>query len=60
MGVGQTIPTFLKEKGVDVFVTYEFGKGVRDNLLSVGITPLVPENHNIKDIIETLIKHQQA
>ncbi len=59
LGVGHTIPAFLKEKGVDVFVTYEFGKGVRDNLLAAGITPLVPENHNIKDIIETL-KHNES
>ncbi len=56
--VGTEIPRFLKAKNVDVLVTYEFGKGVKDNLLALGITPLVPESHDIKEIIETLKKNQ--
>ena len=58
LGVGHIIPAFLKENAVDILVTYEFGKGVKDNLLELGITPIVPESHNIKEIIETLKKNQ--
>jgi predicted Fe-Mo cluster-binding NifX family protein len=56
--VGTEIPRFLKANSVDVLVSYEFGKGVKDNLLALGITPLVPEDHDIKTIIETLKKNQ--
>jgi len=58
MGVGYIIPAFLKEKSVDILVTYEFGRGVTENLLELGITPIVPESHKIKDIIETLKNNQ--
>ena len=54
LGVGHTIPEFLKENGVDIFVTQKFGKGVKDNLLKSGITPIIPESKNIEEIIAML------
>jgi len=54
LGVGHTIPEFLKGKGVDIFVTQKFGKGVKDNLLKSGITPIIPESKNIDEIIAML------
>ena len=54
LGVGHTIPEFLKENGVDIFVTQKFGKGVKDNLLKLGITPIIPESKNIDEIIAML------
>ena len=54
LGVGHTIPEFLKENGVDIFVTQKFGKGVKDNLLKLGITPIIPESKNIEEIIAML------
>ena len=54
LGVGRTIPKFLKENGVDIFVTQKFGKGVKDNLLNLGITPIIPKSKNIEEIISML------
>ncbi len=54
LGTGHIIPEFLKKNGVDVFVTQRFGKGVKDNLLNLGITPIIPKSHTIEEIIEML------
>ena len=54
LNVGHKIPAFLKENGVDIFVTYQFGKNVKDNLLELGITPVVPESHNIEEIVQKI------
>jgi len=43
LGVGYIISAFLKQNNVDAFVTYEFGNGVKDNLLVLGIMPVVPQ-----------------
>lgn len=59
LGVGHMIPAFLKQNNVDAFVTYEFGKGVKDNLLALGITPVVPQSHNIEEIVEMIKKNQE-
>jgi len=59
LNVGYLIPEFLKRNGVDVFVTYEFGKGVKDNLLELGITPVVPESHNVEEIVSMMKKNQE-
>ncbi|WP_294958338.1 NifB/NifX family molybdenum-iron cluster-binding protein [Sulfurovum sp.] len=59
LDVGHKIPAFLKQNSVDAFVTYEFGKGVKDNLLEFGITPVVPQSHNIEEIIEMIKKNQE-
>jgi predicted Fe-Mo cluster-binding NifX family protein len=60
LGVGHIIPAFLKQKSVDVFVTHEFGKNVTDNLLALGITPVVPHSRNIDEIVEMLKQNQQT
>ena len=57
--VAHIIPTFLKRNNIDIFVTYEFGKGVKDNLLELGITPMVPQNHNIIDVVNMIKKNQE-
>ena len=54
LGVGHTIPKFLKENGVDIFVTQKFGKGAKDYLLNLGITPIIPKSKNIEEIITML------
>ncbi len=59
LNVGHKIPTFLKENGVDIFITYRFGKGVKDNLLELGITPVVPESHNIEEIVQKIKENQE-
>ncbi|WP_295421995.1 NifB/NifX family molybdenum-iron cluster-binding protein [Sulfurovum sp.] len=59
LGVGRIIPAFLKEKGVDVFVTNDFGKGVMDNLLAMEITPVVPHSREISEVVEMLRKNQE-
>jgi len=58
--VGTEIPRFLKIKGVDIFITYAFGKGVKDNLLKLGITPVVPESHNIEEIVQKIKQNQEV
>jgi len=60
LNVGHIIPAFLKQNSVDAFVTYKFGKGVKDNLLELGITPVVPQTHNIDEIIEMIKKNQKV
>ncbi len=59
LNVGHKIPAFLKENGVDIFVTYQFGKNVKNNLLELGITPVVPESHNIEDIVQKIKQKQE-
>jgi len=56
--VGTEIPRFLKSKGVDIFVSYEFGKGVKDNLLALGITPVAAEKQTVDEIIQTMKNNQ--
>ncbi|WP_297484840.1 NifB/NifX family molybdenum-iron cluster-binding protein [Sulfurimonas sp.] len=56
--VGTEIPRFLKANGVDVFVSYEFGKGVKDNLLALGITPVAAEKQTVDEIIQTMKNNQ--
>ena len=56
--VGTEIPRFLKANGVDVFVSYDFGKGVKDNLLALGITPIAAEKQSVDEIIQTMQNNQ--
>ncbi len=60
LGTGHIIPAFLAEKGVDALITHEFGKGVKDNLLAFGITPVVAENSSIEAIIDDLKKSEDS
>jgi predicted Fe-Mo cluster-binding NifX family protein len=57
--VGHIIPQFLQEYGVDVFVSYEFGKGVKDNLLALGISPLAVKEQTIQEVIKTMQENQE-
>ena len=57
--VGHIIPQFLQENGVDAFVSYEFGKGVKDNMLQLGISPIAVQNQTIQEIIKTMQKNQE-
>ena len=57
--VGTEIPRFLKANGVDIFVSYEFGKGVKDNLLALGITPVAAQGQSVDDVIETMKQNQE-
>ena len=57
--VGTEIPRFLKSKGVAIFVSYEFGKGVKDNLLALGITPIAAEGQSVDEIIKTMKNNQK-
>ncbi|HHD75034.1 MAG TPA: hypothetical protein ENL00_04365 [Nitratifractor sp.] len=59
LGTGHIIPAFLKEKGVDVFITKDFGKGVMDNLLAMEITPVVPHSKEISEVVEMIKKNQE-
>jgi len=56
--VGTEIPRFLKAKDVDIFVSYEFGKGIKDNLLALGITPVAAEKQTVDEIIQTMKNNQ--
>jgi predicted Fe-Mo cluster-binding NifX family protein len=56
--VGTEIPRFLKAKDVDVFVSYEFGKGVKDNLITLGITPVAADGQTVDEIIQTMKSNQ--
>ncbi len=56
--VGTEIPKFLQAKDVDIFVSYEFGKGVKDNLLALGITPVAAGKQTVNEIIQTMKNNQ--
>ncbi len=56
--VGTEIPRFLKANGIDIFVSYDFGKGIKDNLLALGITPLAGEKQSVHEIIQTMKNNQ--
>jgi predicted Fe-Mo cluster-binding NifX family protein len=56
--VGHIIPAFLKENGVDIFVSYEFGKGVKNNILALGITPIAIQDSTIAEIIKSMQENQ--
>ncbi len=59
LNVGHIIPAFLKENSVDTFVSYEFGKGVKDNILALGITPIAIQNSTIEELIKTMQENQE-
>jgi len=59
LGVGHIVPAFLKQNNVDAFVTYAFGKGVKDHLLALKIMPVVPQSHNIEEIVGMIKKNQE-
>ena len=54
--VGTEIPGFLKAKDVDIFVSYEFGKGIKDNLMTLKIAPVAAGGQTVSEIIQTM-KH---
>jgi predicted Fe-Mo cluster-binding NifX family protein len=54
--VGTEIPKFLKVKDVDIFVSYDFGKGIKDNLMALGIAPVAAAGQAVSEIIQTM-KH---
>ncbi len=58
LGTGQIIPALLAEKAVDIFVAGDIGKGMKNNLLRLGIRPVIAGTDNIDEILEALKEEQ--
>jgi len=58
--VGTEIPRFLKANSVAIFVSYAFGKGVKNNLLALGITPIAAEKQSVYEIMQTMKNNQKS
>jgi len=54
LGTGRVIPPLLKEAGVDILVSNEFGEGMRMNLQREGIIPYLTDEKNIEKILYQL------
>jgi len=54
LGTGRVIPPLLKEAGVDVFVSNEFGEGMKFNLEREGIIPYLTDEKNIEDVLNQI------
>ncbi len=52
LGTGQIIPALLAEKGADIFVAADIGQGMKNNLLRLGIRPVISGTDNIDEILE--------
>jgi len=54
LGTGRVIPPLLKEAGVDILVSNEFGEGMKMNLQREGIIPYLTNEKNIEEILYQL------
>jgi predicted Fe-Mo cluster-binding NifX family protein len=52
--VGQKLPRFLAEQGADVFIAQTLGEGFKQNLLRLGILPILTDNKNIEEAIKAI------
>ena len=54
LGTGRVIPPLLKEAGVDVLISQDFGEGMVKNLEFEGIKAIETENKNIEEILNEI------
>jgi len=54
LGTGRVIPPLLKEAGVDVLISNDFGEGMVKNLEFEGIKAIETENKNIEEILNQI------
>jgi len=54
LGTGRVIPPLLKEAGVDVLISNDFGEGMVNNLEFEGIKAIETENKNIEEILNQI------
>jgi len=54
LGTGRVIPPLLKEAGVDILVSNEFGEGMRMNLQREGIIPYLTDEKYIEEILNQI------
>lgn len=54
LGTGRVIPPLLREAGVDVLVSREFGEGMLFNLEREGISPYESDEKNIETVLNQI------
>jgi len=54
LGTGKVIPPLLKEAGVDILVSNEFGEGIKMNLQKERIIPYLTNQKDIKEILNQI------
>lgn len=52
--VGQILPKFLSQNGANIFVSKVLGEGFKQNLIELGIKPIITEINDIEEALKEI------